>query len=71
MALIHVFDWFGSDLFFENENPDSVEVVLRVNEQAMGYWALQFHEHVEVLKPASLRDSLYTAGLAIVEKYRS
>ncbi|MDR2586939.1 MAG: WYL domain-containing protein [Coriobacteriales bacterium] len=68
-ALMHVFDWFGGDVCFENETDKSVEVILRVNEQAMCYWALQFYEHVEVLEPQSLRKSLQEAGCSIVEKY--
>jgi predicted DNA-binding transcriptional regulator YafY len=68
-ALMHVFDWFGSDVRFENENDESVEVILHVNEQAMRYWALQFYEQVEVLEPQSLCDSLQKAGRSIVEKY--
>jgi predicted DNA-binding transcriptional regulator YafY len=68
-ALAHVFDWFGGGLRFENEASDTVEVVLRVNEQAMRYWALQFHEHVEVLEPQSLRNSLHEAAQKIADTY--
>jgi predicted DNA-binding transcriptional regulator YafY len=68
-ALMHVFDWFGSDVHFENETDESVEVILHVNEQAMRYWALQFYERIEVLEPQSLRDALHKAGASIAEKY--
>jgi predicted DNA-binding transcriptional regulator YafY len=69
-ALSHIFDWFGNGVRFENEGEDSVEVVLRANEQAMRYWALQFYEHVEVLEPPSLRKSLQAAGREIARRYK-
>lgn len=56
-ALNYVFDWF-SDLLIENATPTTAEVVVRANEQAMRYWALQFADYVEVLEPKSLRLSL-------------
>jgi predicted DNA-binding transcriptional regulator YafY len=67
--LIHVFDWFGSDVRLENSTDTDVEVALRVNEQAMLYWALQFCERIEVLEPQSLRETLRQRGQMIAEKY--
>ena len=69
-ALVHIFDWFGQDADVVDVDDDHVKVRVRVSEQAMLYWALQFSEYVEVLEPATLRDSLRTAGEAISEKYR-
>ena len=68
-ALVHVFDWFGGDVRFEYPTENEVEVVVKVNEQAMLYWALQFCEHIEVLEPQSLRDKLRDTCQATAEKY--
>lgn len=69
-ALMHVFDWFGSNIRFENETDTDIEVVIRVNAQAMRYWALQFGEYVEVLEPPSLREQLCEAVRALADRYR-
>ncbi|MDR1713168.1 MAG: WYL domain-containing protein [Coriobacteriales bacterium] len=74
-ALSHVFDWFGGDVSVAGcgrrgaGEPGVSVVTLQVNEQAMLYWALQFCSYVEVLEPASLRQSLQEAGADLARKY--
>jgi len=71
-ALNHVFDWFGQGAAVKETgkpDEDSVEVIVSVNEQAMRYWALQFNEYIEILEPATLRESLRAEGKALAKKY--
>jgi len=68
-ALNHVFDWFGQGALVKEIGEESAEVSVNVNEQAMRYWALQFNEYVEILEPASLRESLKAEGKALAKKY--
>ena len=68
-ALNHVFDWFGQGATVKETGEDSAEVTVKVNEQAMRYWALQFNEYVEILEPPSLREALKVEGKALVKKY--
>ena len=64
-----ILDWFSRDVKFESENDDEVDVRVRVNEDAMLYWSLQYGEHIEVLEPAGLRERIGTAAKAISGKY--
>ncbi len=65
-----VFDWFGNDVGFYNETEDSIEVSVIVNLQAMRYWAMQYVNYVEVLRPEKLREQIKKDLLAAVEKYK-
>lgn len=47
-----VVDWFGDSVSFKVED-NLVYAELTANEQALAYWALQYGECVEVVKPAS------------------
>ena len=47
-------DWFGKDSSIENRNGEIV-AKLKVNEESLIYWALQYGQHVEVLKPEKTR----------------
>ncbi len=64
-----IIDWFGCDVKFSNETADTVDVLVRVNEQAMRYWALQFGIHVEILEPASFREIVRADVAAMNTKY--
>ncbi|MBQ9763571.1 MAG: WYL domain-containing protein [Phascolarctobacterium sp.] len=64
-----VIDWFGKDIMFYEETEDSVMVSVMVNLRAMRYWAMQYINHVEVLKPAKLREQIKNDLLAAVGKY--
>jgi len=64
-----ILDWFGRDVNFSSENEDDVDVRVRVSEEAMVYWSLQYGEHIEVLEPAGLRERVGTAAKAIADKY--
>ena len=53
-----VVDWFGRDVSFYDETEDEVTANVIVNLKAMRYWAMQYANHVEVLRPAKLREQI-------------
>ena len=64
-----VLDWFGLDVKLKEGEAGTVIVDVRVNEQAMFYWSLQYGTHIEVLEPEGLRARLGKAAAEIAEKY--
>lgn len=65
-----IIDWFGRDVRFYNDNYDTVDVLVQVNEQAMLFWTLQYGQYVEILEPVGLREKVRIAILEMVEKYK-
>lgn len=65
----YVFDWFSKDIRIENVTPTSAEIVVKANEQAMRYWAMQYADYVEVLEPISLREALLESAHQLVVRY--
>jgi predicted DNA-binding transcriptional regulator YafY len=66
-----IIDWFGNQPEFSNETKGACEVSVRVNEQAMFFWAMQYGSYVEVLEPAGLRNQIRVAAEKMAEKYRA
>ncbi|NCU27670.1 WYL domain-containing protein [Candidatus Nomurabacteria bacterium] len=64
-----IIDWFGFDAVFTNENYDEVDVTVKVNENAMLCWALQYSPHIEILEPKKLRDEVCKAIKEMSGKY--
>lgn len=64
-----IIDWFGRDVIFSNDNYDTVDVRVCVNQQAMAFWALQYGEYVEILEPPSLRDIVKNIVSDMAKKY--
>ena len=64
-----IIDWFGRDVKFYDDNGETVDVRVTVNEQAMIFWALQYGQHMEVLEPAELRGKIKNAVMDIAKKY--
>lgn len=67
-----VIDWLGSEVEItpDSENPSQYCLVMvRANENAMKYWAMQFGEKVEVLDPPSLREKIKRAIGIMRENY--
>ena len=62
-------DWFGKDVFF-NKTGDEVFASLKVNEESLIYWSLQYGEHVEVIEPIETREKIKTALENILKKYK-
>lgn len=58
-----IVDWFGLDIRMSDipNSPGKVKVDLFASPNAMEHWALQYLNHVEVTKPAHLRERIKTA----------
>ena len=54
-----------------NDNGETVDVRVKVNEQAMIFWELQYGQHVEILEPSPLREKVKSAVMEIAEKYEN
>ena len=54
---------------FSNDDGETVEVRVDVNEQAMVFWALQYGQHMEVLEPAGLREKVKNSAMEIAERH--
>ena len=63
-----VVDWFGSDISIQRIK-DELFVNLRVNEDALIYWAMQYGESVEIVSPASTRNKIKALLNSMLEKY--
>lgn len=62
-------DWFGKDFVILEKCDDSMKILVKCNEEAMKYWALQYGNYAEVLEPKSLRQSVAEAVRNMSEKY--
>jgi predicted DNA-binding transcriptional regulator YafY len=65
-----ILDWFGMDVSFSDETAEDITVRLKVHEEAMLYWAKQYSDYIEVLKPESLREKLRLAADEMLRKYK-
>ncbi len=63
-------DWFGTDFHIIEETEDTLIVRIRMNSQAMEFWALQYGLYAEVLKPEKLREQIKEDILKISKKYK-
>ena len=64
-----IIDWFGLDTVFSNVTDDDILVTVKVNENAIFYWLLQYGQHVEVLEPKELRNRVAETVSDINKKY--
>ena len=65
-----IIDWFGKAVKFSDASGEDCVVTVRVSEEAMFCWALQYGPHVEVLEPVELRGRVKTAVAEMMEKYK-
>ncbi len=63
-------DWFGKDFHVIKTQGKEMEIMLRCNEQAMFYWALQYGQYVEVTEPESLVKQIQVTLSTVLEKYK-
>ena len=63
-------DWFGCDFSIIEEKDDKLKIRVRMNPEAMRFWALQYGPYTEVLKPESLRKQLKDDVMKMARKYR-
>ena len=51
-------DWFGKDFKILQKDDDRLLINVKVNKTAMKFWAMQYGEYVEILKPVELRNEI-------------
>jgi len=64
-----IVDWFGVDVVFSNVTDAEVDVAVKVNQDAVFYWLMQYGPFVEVLEPLALRERVKTAVEEMAKKY--
>lgn len=64
----HVIDWFGKEIDIK-PNGDKIIFTIHASPKAMLYWAVQYADEVEVLKPESLREEIKNFLNKAVDKY--
>jgi predicted DNA-binding transcriptional regulator YafY len=64
-----IIDWFGSKVTFSSETENTCNVSLKINENAIFFWAMQYGQHVKILEPAPLIDKIKKAAKDITKKY--
>ena len=67
-----IVDWFGLDIKMSAipNTPGKVKVDLFASPNAMEHWALQYLNHVEVTKPAHLRERIRNSITGAFDKYK-
>ncbi len=64
-----IVDWFGSNAKIEKDG-DHLLVTVKASPSAMKFWAMQYLNYVEVLKPQSLRNAIKENIAKAQEKYQ-
>ena len=65
-----IVDWFGSSANIRVIENDMIEVRVRVSEDSMYHWAVQYADCVEVLSPGSLRAKVADTLREAAERYK-
>ena len=68
-ALDQIIDWFGKDISIEKSG-EKYLIKVKASINAMEYWAMQYLNAVEILKPAELRDRIRNNLQQANEKYK-
>lgn len=66
-----IIDWFGTDIRLFDESEDEISVTVRVNYQAMHYWALQYAPHATILSPKALVEEVCATLRAGYARYQT
>lgn len=64
-----VVDWFGKDIKVKKQDNETF-VEIKANDNSLIYWALQYGEHVEIVKPVELRERFKNVLANINKKYK-
>lgn len=64
-------DWFGKEFRIFEKNDNTMKILVKCNEEAMRYWALQYGPYVEVLEPEHLRERVREDVNSMAEKYNT
>ncbi len=63
------FDWFGKDVYISTTKDGEILASLKVNEDALVYWALQYGDNIEVVSPKDTREKIKTKLNEMLKKY--
>lgn len=66
-----IIDYFGVDAQFSEVNDENFIVSVKVNEEDMFKWAVQYGDHAVILEPKSLRERVYEALKQAVKLYET
>jgi len=64
-----IIDYFGMDAEFSDVNDENMIVSVKINEEDMFKWAVQYGDHAVVLEPKPLRERVYKALKDAVKMY--
>lgn len=62
-------DWFGKDFKILQKTDEKILILVKVNETAMKFWAMQYGEYIEIVSPESLRTEIRLTAKEIFEKH--
>ena len=62
-------DWFGKDFCILDHIEEEISIRVKVNEQSMFYWALQYGDCAEIVEPVHLRQKIKDAVGRMADKY--
>lgn len=65
-----VIDWYGDENIDIKEKDDGIYITFKVNEQAFLYWALQYGENIEIVKPVTTKRKYIEKLENILNKYK-
>jgi predicted DNA-binding transcriptional regulator YafY len=69
--MLALIDWFGNNFRITERRQDGkIDVTLKVNEDAMVYWAMQYGQSVTVLAPESLREKVKAGLKKALDEYK-
>lgn len=63
-------DWYGREFRIIQEEEESVTIRLEANENAVFYWALQYGQIAEIIKPVQLRERINDTLNVMLERYK-
>ena len=69
-AIDQIIDWFGKGCYIEEKLDGRFLVKVNASVNAMEYWAMQYLNAVEILKPLELRDRIKKNIQSANEKYK-
>ncbi|MBE7088599.1 MAG: WYL domain-containing protein [Clostridiales bacterium] len=64
-----IIDWFGYDIKIVSVDEDTFKINFVASINAMEFWAMQYLNFVEIIKPAELRDRIKNNLLSANKKY--
>lgn len=65
-----IIGWFGNDIHITARDEETVIISLKASPDAMEHWAMQYINHVEVIKPVALRERIRENLRKAQDKYK-